>query len=333
MFYSIVVAAYKRADEVEEFLRHIVKQRYKDFEVIISDGSPDDALRTGVMAYASAINLIYVYKKDFKASESRNLGVTHAKGDYVIFIDSDCIVPENYLQEIDTFLQANPADAFGGPDMARDDFNPVMKSINYAMTSYLTTGGIRGKKKHVGQFELRGFNMGISKKVFEALTGFSTMQVAEDIELSARVDKAGYTKRFIPNAFVYHKRKSNFNKFFRQLRMHGKGRIDLYLRHPEKLKPLHFLPTAFVVYLLASALITAILPPVGSIMLLMLLLYFVAIFIDSTRLNKNIFVGMLSCWSSFLMLFSYGIGLMENFWKRIVIGKNREIDKDEILKL
>jgi cellulose synthase/poly-beta-1,6-N-acetylglucosamine synthase-like glycosyltransferase len=333
MFYSIVVAAYKRADEIEEFFRHIVKQQYKDFEVIISDGSPDDSLRAGVMAYASAVNLKYVYKKDFKASESRNLGVTHAKGDYVIFIDSDCIVPETYLQEIDSFLQANPADAFGGPDMARDDFNPVMKAINYAMTSYLTTGGIRGKKKHVGQFELRGFNMGISKKAFEALNGFSTMQVAEDIELSARVDKAGYAKRFIPNAGVYHKRKSNFDKFFKQLRMHGKGRIDLYLRHPEKLKPLHFLPTAFVVYLFTCLLVTAIIPQWGAIMILVLIFYFGAIFIDSSIFNKSIYVGLLSCWSSFLMLFSYGIGLMENFWKRIVIGKNREIDKDEILKL
>lgn len=333
MFYSIVVACYKRADELEEFLRHIVNQTFRDFEVVISDGSPDDSLRPLVMKYDSAVNLKYVYRKNFKASESRNVGVTESRGDYVIFIDSDCIVPEGYLQEIDTFLLQHPADAFGGPDNAHEDFNPVMKSINYAMTSYLTTGGIRGKKKHVGQFELRGFNMGVSKKAFEALNGFSTMQVAEDIELSARVDKAGYVKKFIPNAFVYHKRKSNFSKFFKQLRMHGRGRIDLYLRHSDKLKAVHFLPTAFVAYLLASIVATIFLPYWGYRMLIVLGVYFGAILIDSSLQNKSIVVGLLSVWSSFLMLFSYGIGLVENFWTRIILRKNREIDKAEILKL
>ncbi|HET9053726.1 MAG TPA: glycosyltransferase, partial [Cyclobacteriaceae bacterium] len=292
MFYSIVVACYKRADELEEFLRHIVHQTFKDFEVIISDGSPDDSLRALAMKYSTAINLTYVYRKNFKASESRNAGVAESRGDYVIFIDSDCIVPEHYLLEIDTFLKAHPADAFGGADKAHEDFNPVMKSINYAMTSFLTTGGIRGRKKHVGQFELRGFNMGISKKAFEALNGFSTMQVAEDIELSARVDKAGYTKRFIENAYVFHKRKSDFKKFFKQLRMHGKGRIDLYLRHSDKLKAVHFLPTAFVGYLLACFPAVIFFPYWGSFMLLVLAVYFGTIFVDSSVQNKSLYVGM-----------------------------------------
>jgi cellulose synthase/poly-beta-1,6-N-acetylglucosamine synthase-like glycosyltransferase len=332
-FYSIVVAAYKRTDELEEFLQSMIRQAYRNFEVIISDGSPEPGMEKVVMNYAAAMNLKYVYRKDFKASESRNVGVAEAKGEYVIFIDSDCIVPEQYLTEVNLILSKNPADAFGGPDRADSSFTPVMKAINYAMTSTFTTGGIRGKNENMGKFELRGFNMGVSKKVFEQLKGFSTMQVAEDIELSARIDKAGYSKVLIPQAFVYHKRKSDFKKFFKQLRMHGRGRIDLYLRHRDKLKPVHFLPTVFFLYFLSTALLVILFPSFGLYLATPLIIYFTAILIDSSIANKNLKVGLMSVWASFIMLFSYGMGLLQNFWSRIILNRKQEIEKDIILKL
>jgi cellulose synthase/poly-beta-1,6-N-acetylglucosamine synthase-like glycosyltransferase len=331
-FYSIVVAAYLRSDEIEEFLKSMISQKYKDFEIIISDGSPDDRLREVILKYTTYYKLRHIYEKNLKASESRNLGCQHAEGDYFIFLDSDCIIPEDYLLKVDEFLSKNPVDAFGGPDKAHESFTPTMKAINYAMTSFLTTGGIRGKKKSVGKFNLRGFNMGISRKVFQTTGGFSTMQVAEDIELSARIDKAGFKKALIPDAYVYHKRKSNFKKFWKQLKMHGKGRIDLYMRHKEELKPVHFLPTMFVLFLFSSLLIALACWAWGKFLLLLLGTYVLALLIDSSIQNKSLYIGILGTWASLIMLTSYGIGLLQNMWKRLILKQNKEIDKDLILK-
>lgn len=331
-FYSIVVAAYLRSDEIEEFLKSMISQKYKDFEIIISDGSPDERLREVILKYTTYYNLRHIYEKNLKASESRNLGCQHAQGDYFIFLDSDCIIPEDYLLKVDEFLSQNPVDAFGGPDKAHESFTPTMKAINYAMTSFLTTGGIRGKKKSVGKFNLRGFNMGISREVFRVTGGFSTMQVAEDIELSARIDKAGFKKALIPDAFVYHKRKSNFKKFWKQLKMHGKGRIDLYMRHKEELKPVHFLPTMFVLALFLSLLIALACWSWGKFLLLFWGAYVLALLIDSSIQNKSFYIGILSTWASLIMLTSYGIGLLQNMWKRLILKQNKEIDKDLILK-
>jgi cellulose synthase/poly-beta-1,6-N-acetylglucosamine synthase-like glycosyltransferase len=333
MFYSIILPTFGRPDEVENFLESISIQQFKNFEVIIVDGSRDEILHTVIEKYRPIIQLSYFHEKGLGASESRNLGCSKAKGEFLVFIDSDCIVPPDYLVKVDQFLMAHPKiDAFGGPDAADKSFSTLQKAINYAMTSVLTTGGIRGKKKHVGKFQLRGFNMGIRREAFFKVGGYSGMQVAEDIDLSMRLQKEGFQTALISEAFVYHRRKATLYKFFKQLYFHGKGRIDLHLKHGDALKIVHMLPSFFVLYLLLGTLSAFFMNTVFILFLGSLAIYILAVLISSTASSGSISVGLLSIVTSLELLVAYGLGVWRNIIYRMVLKKGADSRKDLILK-
>jgi glycosyltransferase involved in cell wall biosynthesis len=333
MFYSIILPTFNRLDEVENFLESITLQQNKNFEVIVVDGSPDEILVPVIEKYKPLTNLNYFHQPRLGASESRNMGCEKAKGDFLVFIDSDCVVPPDYLVKVDTYLKANPQiDAYGGPDAADETFSILQKAINYAMTSMLTTGGIRGKKKHVGKFQLRGFNMGIRREVFFKVGGYSGMQVAEDIDLSMRIQKARYQTALIHEAFVYHRRKSSTYKFFKQLYFHGKGRIDLHLKHGDALKLVHMLPSFFVIYCLVGILSVFFSKLLFLLFISSLLLYILAVFIDATTRNNSVKVGILSIVTSLELLIAYGLGVWRNIFVRKILKKGTDSKKELILK-
>ncbi len=331
-FYSVVLPTFGRPEDVNELLSSLAAQEYKNFEVIIVDATFNDSVEQVAGKFNDQISLQYIYRKGLGISESRNLGVENAKGDYVVFIDSDCIVPPKYFSEIEQFLKTNKADAFGGPDAAGETFTPVQKAMNYVMTSFLTTGGIRGRKKRVSKFQPRGFNMGISKKVFLEVGGYSGMKVAEDVDLSMRIHKGGYTTALISDAYVYHKRKTSLYKFYVQMFMYGKARIDLILRHREALKITYLVPLLFILYVLAGIAIAFFLLPVFYIFLGTLVFYAVAVFTDSSLRNESPFVGIMSAFAAYEFLTGYGLGIIYNFFRRIVFGNREEIKRATILK-
>jgi len=308
-------------------------QKLQNFEVIVVDGSPDNILHPVINQYEKKLRLQYHHHKGLGASESRNLGCGKAKGDFLVFIDSDCVVPQDYFSTVEEFLKSHPeVDAYGGPDAADNTFSPFQKAVNYAMTSMLTTGGIRGKKKHIGKFQLRGFNMGIKREAFFKVGGYSGMQVAEDIDLSMRLQKAGFFTARIPEAFVYHRRKASFYKFFRQLYFHGKGRIDLHLRHGDALKPVHMLPGFFVLGIIAGLCLLFVYMPLFMVFIAGLSLYVLAVFIDASVRNKSLLVGLLSIVTSLELLIAYGLGLWRNIFVRMVMKRGGESKKELILK-
>ncbi|MBN2611136.1 MAG: glycosyltransferase [Bacteroidales bacterium] len=331
MYYSIVLPTFGRPGDVDEFLESLVKQEYKDFEVVIVDATFKDTVQLVADKYREKLNLQFIYRKGLGISESRNLGVENSKGDYVVFIDSDCVVPPQYFLEIENFLKLDKVDAFGGPDAARNDFTLPQKAINYVMTSFLTTGGIRGKAKRVSKYELRGFNMGISRKVFDAVGGYSGLKVAEDIDLSMRVHKAGYRTALIPGAFVYHKRKTNLYKFYVQMFMYGKARIDLFLRHREALKVTYLVPLLFLIYLVAGILMVAVNKFLFLAFCCSIALYALAVFTDSSIKNKSVIVGAMSVFAAYEFLTGYGLGLIYNIFRRLIFGR-KEIERAKILK-
>jgi cellulose synthase/poly-beta-1,6-N-acetylglucosamine synthase-like glycosyltransferase len=308
-------------------------QQITDFEVIVVDGSPDTVLHPLIEAYRKKMALQYYHRKGLGASESRNLGCEKAKGDFLVFIDSDCVVPPDYFNKVEAFLNANKdIDGYGGPDAAEDNFPPFQKAVNYAMTSMLTTGGIRGGKKHIGKFQLRGFNMGIRRDAFFKTGGYSGMQVAEDIDLSMRLNKAGYKTALIPGAFVYHRRKASFYRFFRQLYFHGKGRIDLHLKHGDALKLVHLLPGLFVFGLIAGALASVFIPFIGIVAGTGLGIYMLAVFTDSAIRNRSIPVGFLSVVTSLELLIAYGLGVWRNLIVRMLLKRGDDSRKELLLK-
>ena len=317
-FFSIIIPLYNRPAEVRALLDSLVQQAYKHFEVVVVEDGSTEKSEDIVASFRDRLEVKYFFKENSGPGLSRNYGAERASGDYFIFLDSDCIVPVEYLQEIENELSTSPVDAFGGPDRAHESFTDQQKAINYSMTSILTTGGIRGKKKSMEKFHPRSFNMGFSRRVFETTKGFSGMRFGEDIDMSIRIMEAGFQTRLFPAAYVYHKRRTSWKKFFKQIYNSGIARINLYLLHPASLKVVHLLPACFVVGV-SVLVIGAILVSIWS--LLPLLLWACLIFIDSLIENRSIVVAFYSICASFIQLFAYGIGFIHAFFKRIVFRK------------
>ena len=334
MKYSIVVPVFNRPDEVDELLDSLTRQGLKNFEVVIVEDGSKKPCKDVCDKYADILDLHYYFKDNSGPAQSRNYGVERAQGDYVLILDSDVVLPRGYLQAIEDELQGNPAEAFGGPDAAHPSFTPVQKAISYSMTSFFTTGGIRGGKAKLDKFYPRSFNMGIRRDVYQQLGGFSKMRFGEDIDFSYRIVEAGFRPRLFPEAWVWHKRRTDFRKFFRQVYNSGIARINLEKRHPGTMKLVHLLPTVFTVGVIGLILLSA----VGRVLMhyddlhkwywlcaapwLPILLYSGVIFIDSTIKHHSVKVGLLSVPAAFTQLMGYGFGFIESWWKRCVLGKD-----------
>ncbi len=330
MKYSIIVPVYNRPDEVDELLESLSNQTLKDFEVVIVEDGSVKPCKDVCDKYAGILALHYYAKENSGPGQSRNYGAERAQGDYVIILDSDVVLPTGYLQAIDDELRQNPSEAFGGPDAAHESFTPVQKAISYSMTSFFTTGGIRGGKAKLDKFYPRSFNMGIRRDVYLKLGGFSKMRFGEDIDFSYRIVEAGYKPKLFPEAWVWHKRRTDFKKFFRQVYNSGIARINLEKRHPGTMKLVHLLPTVFTVGVIGLILISA----VGRALMhyvdrdrfywmcfapwIPILLYCLIICIDSSIRNKSLWVGLLSIPAAFTQLMGYGLGFIESWWKRCV---------------
>ncbi|MBQ7687075.1 MAG: glycosyltransferase [Bacteroidaceae bacterium] len=325
MRYSIIIPVFNRPDEVDELLQSLTEQTVKDFEVVIVEDGSKTPCKDVVDKYADSLHLIYYYKENGGPGPARNYGVERANGDYVLILDSDCVLPPTYLEAIETELNSNPCDAFGGPDRAHDSFTPVQKAISYSMTSFFTTGGIRGGKKKLDKFYPRSFNMGVRRDVYNALGGFSKMRFGEDIDFSIRIFKGGYRCRLFPEAWVWHKRRTDMDKFFKQVFNSGIARINLEKRHPGSMKLVHLLPTAFTVGVTALIILALVLRFMGSWMwlyaLLPIELYCLLIFIDASIQNKSMVIGILAVEAAFVQLFGYGLGFIKAWWQRCVLRK------------
>ena len=316
--YSVIIPVYNRPDEVDELLESLSRQTFKDFEVVVVEDGSSVPCKEVVGKYFPKMEIRYYAKPNSGPSQTRNYGAERSRGEYLLILDSDCILPEEYLSAVEAELEREPADAFGGPDRAHDSFTPVQKAINYAMTSFFTTGGIRGGKKKMDKFYPRSFNMGVRADVYRALGGFSNMRFGEDIDFSIRIFKNGYRCRLFPGAWVWHKRRTDFRKFFKQVHNSGIARINLYKKYPESLKLVHLLPAVFTVGVVLVLLASLICPW----SLVLLLIFALVIFLDSSVRNKSIWIGALSVGAAFIQLTGYGSGFLHAWWKRCVLGKD-----------
>jgi glycosyltransferase involved in cell wall biosynthesis len=317
--FSIIIPVYNRPDELRELLESLTKQTFKDFEVIIVEDGSEVNSESEVNKFRSLLDLKYFQKPNSGPGLSRNFGAEKATSDIFIFFDSDCIIPPDYLSVVHFHLKTTPVDSFGGPDRFHESFTPIQKAIGYSMSSFLTTGGIRGGKASVEKFHPRSFNMGFTRKVYEATQGFSSMRFGEDMDLSIRIKELGFSSALIPEAFVYHRRRTDFKKFFKQVYNSGIARINLFKRHPKSLKLFHFFPAGFVVYTLASILLS-----IGSqniLFVLPLILYSLAIFVAALITKRSLDLAFLSLIASFVQLFGYGTGFIKAFWRRLILGK------------
>ena len=323
MRYSIIVPVYNRPDEVDELLESLTQQTLKDFEVIIVEDGSIKPCKDVCDKYASILDLHYYAKENSGPGQSRNYGAERSNGEWLIILDSDVVLPEGYLDAVDKAItnhqsSTTPIAAWGGPDAAHPSFTPIQKAISYSMTSFFTTGGIRGGKAKLDKFYPRSFNMGIRRDVYMQLEGFTKMRFGEDIDFSYRIVEAGYMPRLFPDAWVWHKRRTDFRKFFRQVYNSGIARINLEKRHPGTMKLVHLLPTVFTLGVIALLLITLFFP----LACVPIILYSAIICIDSSIKNKSLWVGLLSIPAAFVQLMGYGFGFIESWWKRCVLKQD-----------
>jgi len=312
--YSIIIPVYNRPDEVQELLESLTKMKGNfPFEVVIvEDGSPNTSEKI-IDAYKDKLTLKYYLTENQGAGKSRNYGMKQATGNYFIIFDSDCLIPEGYLMAVDCQLKKHYTDAFGGPDAAHESFTDVQKAINYAMTSLMTTGGIRGKKKAVGKFQPRSFNLGISKKAFEKSEGFSDLKIGEDIDLTFRLWKEGFETQLIDAAYVYHKRRADFAQFYRQTNAFGKARPFLNKRFPGTAKITYWLPSLFFIGFIISLLGTAFEIYLG---VLFYAFYFMVLAIHAMIKERSLRVGVLSVIATCVQFYGYGTGFLTTYFQK-----------------
>lgn len=328
MYYSFIIPVYNRPDEIDELLESLCRQKYSGkFEVVVvEDGSKIDS-REIVLKYSDRLDISYYYKENSGPGDSRNYGMQRAKGDYYIILDSDCIIPEDYLVEVNTYLNSKYVDCFGGPDAALDSFSEVQKAINFSMTSFLTTGGIRGGSERLSKFQPRSFNMGISKKAFEASNGFGKIHPGEDPDLTIRLWELGFESELFPRAYVYHKRRIDWKKFYIQVNKFGKARPILNKRYPKYSKLTYWFPFLFLIGLLFS-----IIASIKGFYLLIniYIFYFLLIFVISSIKNRNIKIGFLSILAVLIQFYGYGTGFVKSMYKVFILNQKPEVALPEM---
>lgn len=318
--FSIIIPVYNRPEELEELLQSILLQNdLPEIEIIVVEDGSDKKSELVVNEHAAKLNLKYYLKRNTGPGDSRNFGMRQASGDYFILLDSDCLLPENYLSVVKKFLAENYADAYGGRDVAHSSFNSKQKAINYSMTSFLTTGGLRGSKKTSDNFQVRSFNMGLSKEAFQLTGGFAKQRIGEDIDLNFRLKDKKLSTVYIADAFVYHKRRNSWPSFFNQVQNFGAARPILNQMHPGSARLTYWFPLAFIVGLLVAFILCALNSP---ILLLIYLVYFLAIVVDSFRKNKQLEVAFLSVYAVMVQFLAYGTGFLRTILRLYLLQKS-----------
>lgn len=314
--YSVIIPVYNRPEEMEELLQSLGRQTFRDFEVIIVE---DGSSRTSEMVYekfSSTLSIQYFYKPNSGPGPSRNFGFQKASGSFFVVFDSDCILPDDYFDQVEKFMSSSPLDAWGGPDRGNEKFTPLQQAMAYTMSSVLSTGGIRGGKNQADRFQPRSFNMGISRTVFEKTGGFNFDRQAEDIEWSIRIKKAGFKVALIPDAFVYHKRRATLGQFYDQVKGFGAGRAKVGKVHPEEIKVTHWFPLVFMCGVISTPIAMMGLPVIGNLMGLGLSLYLIAIFADGLRTTGSMRIAFLCVICVLVQFAGYGWGFIVEKFKR-----------------
>ncbi|MBD5212613.1 MAG: glycosyltransferase [Bacteroidales bacterium] len=316
---SIIIPVYNRPDEIADLLQSLSQQTDKDFETVIVEDGSTIRCQQQTRDYSDRLRIKYFYKENEGRSIARNYGIERADGDFLVFVDSDCILPPDYISQLRDRLANDPADCFGGPDDAHKSFSDLQKAINYSMTSFLTTGGIRGGKIRMEKFVPRTFNTGFSRKVYETVGGFREM-FSEDIDMSTRIRMAGFSIKLYRTVRVFHKRRIDLRKFWRQVYVFGMSRITLQLLYPGSMKAVHWLPALFVIGALAMI--------IGSFFniwcILPLAVYLLAVWIWGIIATRSLKIGSLGVVTSLIQLVGYGTGFLRAYIWKILLRHGRD---------
>ena len=322
--YSIIIPVFNRPDEIDELLTSLTKQSFSDFEVVLVEDGSSKTCQNIAGYYSKQLNLRYFFKENEGQGYARNYGYQRANGEIFIVFDSDCLIPPNYLQEINNYLELHQVDAFGGPDAALDSFTPIQRAISHTMTSFLTTGGIRGRKNQIGPYHPRSFNMGITKRVFQKTGGYRIPFMGEDLEFSIRIINAGFKTVLIPNAFVYHKRRTDLIQFYKQINYFGRARINLTRFHPGHLRILHLFPLIFIIGFICALFLGLLNQNLGFLGLKWYLIYLSLIAAEALLKLRSLKAALYTPLTTLIQMSGYAVGFIHEY-----IQKLRGIDPNK----
>ena len=310
MFFSCIIPVYNRPGELKELLSSLLSQTYTQFEVIVVEDGSTLRCDEVIASFSEGLSVRYFYQENTGQGFARNFGMQQAKGDFFVILDSDVLLPSSYFEALEKAIAARSLDAFGGPDAAASDFSLLQKAMDFAMTSFWTTGGIRGKLKNPAAYQARGFNMGVSRAVFTRLGGFVDPNRGEDIEWSLRIKKAGFCLELVSEAFVYHKRKNTLWSFAKQAFSFGRNRVNVSRFHPEAIKLVHALPSLFLLFLISLGVNLIFVQLLLIPQLLMLGTWATLVVIQATLQYRSPLVGVMALVTSLVQLSGYGLGLL-----------------------
>jgi glycosyltransferase involved in cell wall biosynthesis len=332
-YFSIVIPVFNRPDEIDRLLQSLTLQDDKNpFEVVVvEDGSTIDAKQV-CDRYSNQLEINYYFKPNSGPGDSRNYGMSKAKGNYFLILDSDCILTSNYLSTVQKALSTSYTDCFGGADAAHESFTFFQKVVNAVMTNPFSTGGIRGRKIGLTRFQPRSFNMGVSKQLFEATGGFGKIHPGEDPEFVFRAWDLGFNTRFVDGAEVFHERRIRLNSFVKQIYKFGSVRVILNRMHPKYQSRLFLLPSVFtigwmllVVLSLISFLLNTKAPYLDFAYLgiLLYLLYSILFFVSTWFISKSFQIAVVSVPLMFIQFASYAYGYLRSSVKLIGVSRDK----------
>ncbi|MBX8639275.1 MAG: glycosyltransferase [Thermoplasmata archaeon] len=213
---SIVVTVRNEARNIEGLLDSLVRQT-GDKEIVVVDAFSSDGTAEIAGKYAAAYPYIKLYRWPGKRGEGRNYGVSKSSGDYVVFIDGDCIASEHWLSEIISSLRVS--DVVAG------------RTVYIGRAAYLGFERVELYRKGM-DVTYPSCNLAYRRKVFTELGGFDRWFItAEDIDLNIRAVDSGHAINYNDLAVVRSRTRDNIYGFSRQAFWNGAGRKQLTLKH------------------------------------------------------------------------------------------------------
>ena len=218
---------------IVQTLKELENQTRKDFQVVIvDDGSTDNSSKLVTdFKNQSELTVKLIHQKNSGPAKARNLGVKHSEGSIIIFLDSDCIPPENWVEEMVRPLSESIVGCTCGYRVENRE-SLIARYVDYEIAR-------RHKKLINNKIDTIGsYSASFLRSVFIEAGGFDIAYLdanAEDFDLSFKIGRMGYGLKFTDKTSVYHYHPDSLRKYLKQQYSRGYWRVKLYLRNKDKI--------------------------------------------------------------------------------------------------
>lgn len=222
---SIIIPVYNAEKTIKECIESLLKLKYPKYEIIFVDNNSTDKSAKIIKKYP--VKYLF-YDKVQSSYAARNYGIKHAKGDIIAFTDSDCIVDQNWLQDVKKHFKKNIG-CVGGKIS-------YIKSSNYVESYLAKKNDLSHQNNSLPLKYPKTANAFYKKKVFEKIGLFEESWISGgDADLCWRMQlKTKFKLKLVNDTKVLHKHRATLKSMFNQSKTWGKGSKLLEKKYPEK---------------------------------------------------------------------------------------------------